>query len=333
MKKILSVLSLLLFVAAGSVQALVEDIGGDQVLSVSTTTVKSAVAPGTWYVVYNQGRKAYLYGAAAVTSQAPMSGYTVNNGYKYLIRLVASDTEGKYYIQTAEGSYYKELSYNTGQGVAATKDGAGLFTFEEIAEGHWAIKGKTYYLDSNGSVALGYGTSAPTSTGGNSDWAIYEVSLSSVDELSGGALVAYQMLQGGLFRIQSRGNSGQYIYENSSTHKASTQAKTSATSSRMRQMWIIEHDDNGFSLRNSSTGYYLQSDYTCSPSKYYWTMQLSPNNTSAADKYIIICHGTVKSGEKNCANLNGGSSGLCDYFYDNDRNSEWILLQVPSTEV
>ncbi|MDD6783417.1 MAG: M60 family metallopeptidase [Prevotellaceae bacterium] len=333
MKKILSVLSLLLFMMAGSVQALVEDIGGDQVISVSTTTVKSAVAPGTWYVVYNQGRKAYLYGAAAVTSQAPMSGYAVNNGYKYLVRLVESDTEGKYYIQTAEGSYYKNLAYNTGQGVSATKDGAGLFTFAEIAEGHWAIKSTTYYMDSNGSVALGYGTSAPTSTGGNSDWAIYEVSLSTVDELSGGALVSYQMLQGGLFRIQSRGNSGQYVYENSSTHKASTQPKTSATSSRMRQMWIIEHDDNGFSLRNSYTGYYLQNDYSCSQNKYYWTIQLSPNNTSDADKYIIICHGAVKSGTNNCMNLSGGTSGLCDWKYDNDRNSEWVLLQVPSKEV
>lgn len=335
MKKVLSILSLLLFLFVGHSYALVDDINDADVINVSNSIVKSNVSANTWYTIYNEGRKAYLYGAANVTTTAPLNGTSVNNGFAYLFRLIESETAGKYYIQNADGSYMKELAYNTGQGVVATKSNAGVFTFAEIqsASGHWCIKGSQYYLDSNGAVALGYATTAPTSTGGNSDWTIRKVTLEDINSLTGGALISYQLLKGGLFRIQNRNNTSQYIFENPSTHKASTQTLNKNANTRMRQMWIVEHDDNGFSLRNSNTGKYLQSNYTCADNKYYWNIQLSPNNTSNTEKYIIICHGTVKSGEKNCANLNGGSSGLTDWSYDNDKNSEWNILSVASTEV
>lgn len=331
MRKVFALFVLLLFAVTGSVHALVEDINANDVITVNTVATKGTFKANTWYTIYNQGRKAYAYGDATVTSQAPMSGYSVNDGHKFLIRFVSSGTEGKYYIQTAAGSYYKDLANNSSTGITTDKASAGLFTIGEISSGNWYLKGTNFVMDSNGAAILGYGTTIPTTAGGNNAWTMYEVSTCDPSQLSGGALVSYQLLKGDLFRIQSRGNSTQYICENTATHKATTQAKTSLSSTRMRQMWVIEHDDNGFSLRNADSGEYLQDNYTCTSSKYYWNVRLSPNNTSASDPYIIFAHGEIKSGTNNCINLNGGSSGLTNYRYDNDKNSEWII--VPVTEV
>lgn len=332
MRKILALFALL-FAISGWAQTLVEDIDGSKVINVGTTSVSDAVSPGTWYVLYNRGRKAYLFGDGSVTSQAPMNGYEVNDGYKYLVRLVETENAGKYNIQTAAGKYYKELTFNTGRGTSVNKSEAGVFTFQELASGHWGIKGATYYLDSDGSVALGYGTSTP-SVSGNSDWAIYPVSLVAYEDLSGGALAAYHLIKGGLFRIQSRGNATQFFHQNKGDNQATTSGKVTESQDRMCQMWIIERNDEGkFSLRNAQSGKYLQDDYTCKESQYYWTIALSPNNTSTDDPYMVICHGELKSGTSNCANLNSGSSGLCNWYYNNDRNSEWTLQAVSTDEV
>ncbi len=335
MRKVLLSFSLLLFLFAGQSYALVDDVTSTDIITVSGSVEKGGFTANTWYTVYNEGRKAYLYGDAKVTSTAPQDGASVEKQAAYLFRFLESDTEGKYYIQNAEGNYLKELTYNTGQGVVSSKEDAGLFTIEEVtaSPGNWGIKGATYYLDSNGSVALGYSTEAPTTSGLNKDWSFRTVTLTGIDELSGGALVLYQLQQGGLFRIQSRTQTNQYIYENVTSHKASTQSLIKTATAQKRQMWIIGYEDEGFSLRNAQTGKYLQHDYTCADSKSYWTISLSPNNTSSADKYIVICNSELKSGEKNCINLNGGSSGLTNWYYDDDHNSEWNIVAVETTEV
>jgi hypothetical protein len=335
MRKVLSCLSLLLFLFAGQSYALVDDVNSTDIITVSSSVVKEGFSANTWYTVYNEGRKAYLYGDAKVTSTAPQDGSSVEKMAAYLFRFIPSETDGKYYIQNAEGNYLKELTYNTCQGVAATTAGAGLFTIEEVTDspGNFGIKGATYYLDSNGSTALGYSTEAPTTSGLNKDWSFRTVTLTSLEDLSGGPLVLYQLQQGGLFRIHSRNKTGQYIYENATSHAAGTQSLISAAATRMQQMWIIEYEGSSFSLRNAMTGKYLQSDYTCADSKAYWTIALSPNNTSTADKHIVICHGDLESKEKNCINLNGGNSGLTDWYYDNDKNSEWDIVAVEETEV
>ncbi len=335
MKKIISLMMLMLAVLSVSAQSFVDDISGQDVVTFSNVIAKTEFKANTWYTMYNQGRKGYAYGNAELTKLVPLSGYSVEEGYKFLVRFVESSTEGKYYIQTPNGSYYKDLGNNSGTGTTTSKDQAGLFTIAPIgnASGYWCLKGTNFYMDSNGAVVLGYGTTAPTSTSGNSAWELKEAAITSYEDLSGGAQAAYQLLKGGLFRIQSRGNSGsQYIAENVSTKKATTATKQT-TGAIMRQMWIIEHDDNGFSMRNAATGDYIQSDYSCTPTKAYWTIMLSPNNTSDEDKYMILCHGELGPDKKTCANLNGGSTGLTDWSYANDKNSEWLLNLVEASEV
>ena len=329
MKKFLSLLAMLLFVAASPIQALVEDLNPNYAVSIDPVS-RYTVSTGKWYVFYNVGRKVYLYGNGGHRSTLLVDCSSVQESAPYLYRLIDAG-EGKYYVQTAEGRYMKDLvTWNAAPGFTTNIAEAGKLTFEDInsTPGHWAVKGSNYYMDSNGTQMVAYGSS-PTFNG-NSDWTIYEARVLNPNELTGGTLTSFQLARGGLYRIQSRGNNSQYIVENVSTHKGTTNTKSNKT---LSQMWIIEHGDDGFSLRNAKTGDYLQANYSCAASKYFWTIQLSPNNTSDEDKYIVICHGDVKSYSRNCANLNGGSSGLTDWYYDNDRNSEWTLQPVPSTEV
>lgn len=348
MKKVLSLLAVLLMAATSSVQALggmgsapvmptmpeVSDVNNNYVVSISTSSTTS-ITDGGWYVIYNVGRKAYAYGSGQVTSTAPTSGTTFSSCSPYLLRFKHVSNSDKYVIQNGEGNYYRDLTYNTNAGVTSDSTRAGQFTIAQIVSGgsHWYLKGSQYVMDSNGNVVVGWATSAPTSTSGNDSWRIFPVSLSDPDNLSGGALTTYQLAQGGLYRIHSASKSSQYILENTANNKATTGNKTTDASGNMAQMWIIEHDNSGFTFRNAKTGNYLQDDYTCTPSKYYWTAQLSPNNTSDSQQNIILCHGTVESKKKNCANLNGGNSGLTDWHYDNDHNSEWLLEGVQSSEV
>ena len=332
MKKFLSLFATLLIAVTTSVQALVEDLNPNYAVSVDPVSMYN-YSTNKWYIMYNVGRKVYVYGNGGHRSTKPVECSSVKESAGYLLRFVNSDTEGKYYLQNAEGKYYKDLvTWNTNPGLTTNVNEAGKFTIEEINgnAGHFCIRGSSYIMDSNGTQVVAYGT-APT-LNGNSDWTLYQVNVLNPDELSGSRLASFYLARGGLYRIQSRGNSSQYIYENIGTHKGST--RTKATDAlRMSQMWIVEHNDDGFSLRNAQTGNYLQSDYNCNASKYFWTVQLSPNNTSDNDQFIIICHGEVQSGKTNCANLKSGSSGLTDWYYDKDKNSEWILQPVASTEV
>lgn len=331
MKKVLSLLLVLMMAATSSVQALVSDVNANYVASVSTSSTTS-ITPGHWYVMYNIGRKAYVYGSGQVTATAPTSGTTFSSLASYLVRFVSTGTSGKYVIQNAEGNYFKDLTYNTNAGVTSDSTQAGAFTIDQIVSGtgSWYLQGSTYIMDSNGIVVVGWATSAPTSTTGNSAWRIFPVEVADPSSLTGGAKITYELAQGGLYRIYNRNRTNQYIVENTTTSRGTTGAKASQN---MSQMWIIEHDGKGFTFRNAQTGNYLQDDYTCKNSKYYWIAQLSPNNTSSSDEYIILCHANaVEAGKKTCANLNGGNSGLTDWYYDNDRNSEWLLEAVASTE-
>ncbi len=348
MKKVLSLLAVLLMAATSSVKALgmeaatptmpglpeVSDVNSNFVVSISASSTTS-ITDGGWYVIYNVGRKAYAYGGGQVTANAPTSGTTFANCAAYLLRFKSVGSTGKYVIQNGEGNYFRDLTYNTNAGVTPDSTKAGQFTIAQIVSGGstWYLKGTNYVMDSNGNVIVGWATSAPSSTSGNDAWRIFPATISDPANLSGGALTTYQLAQGGLYRIHSASKTAQYILENTTNNRATTGTKNTEASANMAQMWIIEHDNSGFTFRNSKTGNYLQDDYTCKPSKFYWAAQLSPNNTTDAQQNIILCHGTVESKKKNCANLNGGNSGLTDWQYDNDHNSEWLLESVESTEV
>lgn len=331
MKTFLSFLTLLLtsLWAALPVSALVGDVNANSVATVSNTSTTD-LDPNGWYVMFNMGRKVYVYGNGQVTSTAPASGASFRELAPYLVRFVSVGDEGKYLIQSAEGNYYKDLKFNSNAGTDPDSASAGSFTVEEIYYHgrYWYVKGSQYIMDSNGSEIVGWATSKPVSVTGNDSWRIFPVTLETPDHLTGGAKVSYQLAQGGLYRFYNHGQSDRVISENSAQGASAT-----LSAGDMSQMWIVEHNSDGYSLRNALSGNYLQNDYTCKPTIAYWTISLSPNNTSDADPYIIIAHGNVTRGSVNCANLNNQSLTLTDWYYINDHNSEWTIDAVPSSEV
>ena len=335
MKKLFSLLAVLLMVAASPVQALVDDLKSSDV-AVLSNTASSQISTDKWYVLYNAGRKVYTYGTAYQTSTAPKNVATVSNTSPYMLRFVDSGTEGQYYIQNANGEYFKPLANSTYTGVTSEKSQAATFTMGTIngQAGHWWLKVTNgLVMDSDGNSVVGYGTNLPTDIGVNKDYIIYEITVSSPDALTGGAEALYHVDKGGLFRIRNHRTSDKYVNEDTNTNKGNATTKNTTETQRMSQMWIVEGNDNGYSLRNAQTGNYLQADYTCTPSKYYWTITLSPNNTSIDDPYLIICHGEVKSGTRNCLNIASGGTTLTDWSYNGDAGSEWLFEAVESAEV
>lgn len=311
---------------------LVDDVNPNNVVSVTSKST-TALHEGTWYAMYNMGRKVYLNGNGKATATAPVSGVSFRELSPYLVRFISVGSEGKYLIQNADGNYYRDFSYNSNAGVTADTANGGTFTVAQIimrGTGYWYIQGTKYVMDCNGSDVVGWATTAPTSVMGNDSWRIFPVTISDPSDLTGGAKVSYQLAVGGLFRIPNYNRPAQYIAEDTTESHGTT---TLRAENDLSQMWIIEHNSDGFSLRNVQTGHYLQSDYSCTPAKAYWTLQLSPNNSSTSDTKIIICHGKVERGTQNCANLRSGVSGLTDWYYDNDHNSEWNIEAVPSTEI
>ena len=103
-----------------------------------------------------------------------------------MVRLINA-SDGKYYIQNGYGNYMGAIAASTNVPTTALREEA--VTVEKIAgtDGHFYLQGTTngVILDANDfslgdpSTVVGWGTTAPTSTGNNNDWAFYPVTLKS----------------------------------------------------------------------------------------------------------------------------------------------------------
>ena len=144
---------------------------------------------GQWYVMYDRGltqgkRHGYLYENA--TSHTLYNTLTVPSGSatdacKYLVRLIDAG-DGKYYIQTGYGNYFWTFKGSTN--VAASAYRLEKITIDKIngTAGHFYLQASNnVILDANecetagDATVVGYGTTVPSSTGGNNDWAFYPV--------------------------------------------------------------------------------------------------------------------------------------------------------------
>lgn len=334
MKKLLSLLVMLLL-AASPALALVEGLNGSDVAVLSSTPATS-ISAGKWYVFYNAGRKVYTYGTTYQTSTAPTAVAVAAHSADYMLRIVESGTEGRYYIQNAKGEYLKPLANSAYTGVTANKSQAATFTFNQIGNnaGHWYLTcSNGLVMDSDGGSMVGYGSGIPTQTGVNKDYNLYEVTFPELGSLTASQRALYDVDKGGLFRIRNHRTSDKYVNEITNTNKGNATTKNTSEAQRMSQMWIVETEGTGYSLRNAQTGNYLQSDYTCTTDKYAWTIALSPNNTQETDLYFVICHGVLQSGKLNCLNISNGGTNLTDWSYNGDTGSEWLFEAVESTEV
>lgn len=326
MKRIIIILLTVLGVAApGSLFAQLTQEEAMKPTSYSNTSA-TQLNTDSWYVLYNRGRKVYAYESAnkiTNTSVEPQYGLAGKALAPYLVKFVPSGTS--YTLQTGLGNYYKALT-NSAELTGPT---GGKFSVNTNGGGHWFIKDSSYGLDSDGKNSLGW--SANTTNDGNQDWALYEVNFYDLDYVYPDYRAIYNLSKGGLFRLQNVRNTGRYITENASGVVSAAAQTTGAD--KMYQYWIIEPVLGGVTLRNAGSGKFLQTNYTSGSSKQVWNAELSPNYMSMpSHDELIFWHGTARNGCC-CINLNGANdNSLTDWYYSNDKGSEWKLVEVLESE-
>jgi len=154
---------------------------------VVSSTEASSLSTGTWYVMSQRSRSSYLFEDASShtlkhTLTKPAGSATTNAGF--LVRLLAADG-GNYYVQNGYGNYFG--TFTSSVNVPTTALGPEAQTVAKInsTDGHFYLQSSSnsVVLDGNAPSAsspatvVGYGTTVPTATGGNNDWAFYPVTL------------------------------------------------------------------------------------------------------------------------------------------------------------
>ena len=153
----------------------------------------ATLATDQWYVMFDRGTSphshGYLYenGSNKLmnTATAPSGSATANA--QYLVRVVSHD--GAYYLQTGLGNYFGTIEQSTNVATTATPSSPVVLKKIGGTDGHYYIKSAAtgIILDANSlengdATVVGWGTTAPTSTGGNNDWAFYPVTLEAATD-------------------------------------------------------------------------------------------------------------------------------------------------------
>lgn len=151
------------------------------------STASASISEGQWYVMSQRSRTTYVFENTSdhklKHTRTKPSGLATDKA-NYLVRLLSANN-GKYYLQNGLGNYMGVVAQSTN--VPTTAVGTEAVTVAKISntDGHFYLQGTTNssILDANDfaagdpSTVVGWGTSAPTSTGGNNDWAFYPVEL------------------------------------------------------------------------------------------------------------------------------------------------------------
>ena len=149
-----------------------------------SSTEAANLSEGQWYVMFDRGAyHGYLY--ENTSSHTLYNTNTVPNGStsltaKYLVRLLNAGN-GKYYIQTGFCNYFGSITQSTAVPVTSIASNAITIGKIDNTDGHFYLQSATgVVLDANttyygDATVVGYGTTVPTSTGGNNDWAFYPV--------------------------------------------------------------------------------------------------------------------------------------------------------------
>lgn len=150
----------------------------DKDISVSASEAAS-ISEGQWYVMKNRGRNGYAFeNSGSMKNQAAAPAGSATDNAKFLVRFLNAGS-GKYYLQNGLSNFWGAIPQNTA--VPATALGTEKYTVGKInsTDGHFYLTSETggIVLDcqQNGYPVVGWGTSIPTSTGGNNDWAFYPV--------------------------------------------------------------------------------------------------------------------------------------------------------------
>lgn len=321
MKKLLSILLCLLSFAFAWAQT--DDLAGKIItLGSNATTLET----GKWYVLYNGQTSSFVAEGAnntlGVTTTSPNSTDAQANA-GYLVQLESNGTEGQYYLKTALGNYYQNVTPNQNYGTSATLLNKFFYVISELSSGHWSLRSNNrYYLQSNNGKLLG--STSQGGAGTDRDWVFREVTFTDVSELTGKAYVRYILSNKNIVRLTSRRNTSVNLTDNGTNTVGA--AKNNNT---LAQVWLLSKSGSGYTLRNANTGRFLNDDDNFrSPSTSANTIyiQLSPNN-GTNDAYINLCEKEDFSGN-NCLNLGNDGTTLYKWACQGDQGCDWSIALV-----
>ena len=135
-----------------------------------------------WYVMFDRGANhGYLYenGENKLYNTNTVPAGSATDNAKYLVRIVGWNNE--YYLQTGRGNFFGNIQHNAY--VPTTATATDKITIKKIndTDGHFYLMSAAgVVLDANSleqgdATVVGWGTTVPTTTGGNNDWAFYPV--------------------------------------------------------------------------------------------------------------------------------------------------------------
>ena len=318
MKKLYLFFAMLLAFAGNSTMKAIDLPSGIFALGDEVTTLET----GKWYYLFNHGANRYVKeGNGNVLAQTSISpkGLGVEGNEGYLVTLEDAD-DGKYYIKSGLGNYYKGPGSSArGTGATLTASWAVSIMTIEGNPGHFILQGSTYNMiaPADGGDIKGGTTKTLNSNG---DWAFIEVKTQDAGELTGRDLYNYQMSRLGLIRLHNKRTATAYLTTNASGSAVGASKMTSGLS----QVWILEKSGNGYTVRSANTGQYMQGSFD-SPSSNATTLyiQFSPNNTGTMS-YINISSSSDFSG-LTCLNLGNNGTTITKWSYANDSGSDWAI--------
>ncbi len=322
MKKVYLLLTLLLSLFAGNRAMAIEQPTGQMKLGDAVNTIET----GKWYFMFTPKQNKFVKESNNALKQTAISpdNKSVDGNEGYLVAFEDAG-EGKYYIVTANGNYFRKPG-SSARGTAAEKTADDVFTLIAIegAEGHFGLQGTdaTYkYLSAPDNGDLKGGTIPPAS-GKSTDWQFYAASFKSADELTGKDLFDYIVGKDRLIRIHNKRTATAYLTSNT----AGSAVGASKAATGLTQVWIMEKSGVGYTLRSAHTGQYLQDDFakpaTASSQKY---ILFSPNNTGT-ESYVNISNSQQPGeSERVCMNLGNNGTDITKWSYKNDSGSDWVI--------
>lgn len=176
-----------------------------------TLPCATQIEKGQWYVMYNVGRKGFLYDDESklyISTAPPAAG-----AMQYLVRIV--DNGSRQVVQTGRGRYFTTLSTSNNSGTTTSVAAKNTYSFGTIEEGYFWLKDNNgMVLDANAlggsldakATVAGWGKDTPTAVDGNNSWRFFPVELTdAADEF---ADIPYSF---GRFAFENFDN-GQYLY-------------------------------------------------------------------------------------------------------------------------
>lgn len=319
-----------------------------RVNSGSTTSFKE----GQWYLMYNQGRKAYYYEQPTskmlnMSDKGLLAGDNLtaaNAAYLVQVIPVGDDQPKKYYIRTGLGHWFGKADVSgRSLSVETNQSNRGSYYISRIgsAGGHWMVRGES----EDGNLLTGFGNGwpafseagdSPTSTGGVYDHAFYPVTIGTTDDLNGGAQLNRMLASGGVFSFTSQRATSMSMTE---LDNHSLTCKTTADGAE-NQWWVLQPNGlGGYYLRNYETGRYVQNlsgaskQYTTEPNPSVLYVKASIKTTST--KQLVTISSSANFSDKTCLH-DDTSHKIINWIANNSNNdnpaSDWKIQSIDDLE-